>query len=62
MGHPPIYDKTCRYLSEKEIDEKLNQKITFSYRFKVENQKITFNDLVKSTIAFDSKINWRFYY
>ncbi len=56
MGYAPIYDKTCRHLSEKEVDEKLSQKIIFSYRFKVENQKITFNDLVKNTITFDSKL------
>jgi glutamyl/glutaminyl-tRNA synthetase len=42
------YDKHCRYLSEDEIQEKLNSGISYTVRLKVpENQKVRFIDTVK---------------
>ena len=50
------YDKHCRYLSEDEIQEKLNSWIPYTVRLKVpEWKKIVFHDTVKGKIEVDSK-------
>ena len=56
LGNPHIYDGKCRSLNENEIQQKINQKISYTYRFKVEKKNISFEDLVKGKIQFDSSL------
>ncbi|RWS20584.1 putative glutamate--tRNA ligase-like protein, partial [Leptotrombidium deliense] len=42
----PRYDRRCYELSKSEIEEKLSKKVPFTVRFKLEDEDITFNDMV----------------
>lgn len=56
LGLPTKYDKHCRYLSEDEIQEKLNSWIPYTVRLKVpEGKKVVFHDTVKWKIEVDTK-------
>lgn len=51
----PMYDQTCRHLSESEIKEKLDSAMPFVIRQKIPaNRRIIFQDLVRGQIEIDS--------
>lgn len=50
------YSKKCKYLSDKEREEKILKGEDFVYRFNVEPGIIKFNDLIKGEVAFDNEI------
>ncbi len=51
----PMYDKHCRNLSEKEVSEKLDNKIPYVIRMKIPaGEKIVVEDLTRGEIEFDS--------
>ena len=53
---PTKYDKTCRYLSDDELKEKLDSGIPYTVRLKVpEGQKVRFKDTVVWNVEVDSK-------
>jgi glutamyl-tRNA synthetase len=53
-GQPPMYDKHCRNLSKKEIQEKIKTE-SYVTRLKIPtNKTITVKDLVRGEIKFDS--------
>lgn len=55
MHVPPMYDKTCRKLSEKEIENNLQNNLPFVVRMKIpENKKIVVEDALVGEVAFDS--------
>lgn len=52
---PPKYDGFCKNLSNKEVQEKLDQKIESVIRLKVpENKEVKFNDLIRGEIVMNS--------
>lgn len=52
-GLAPRYDRRCRYLGEKEREERLKREKA-SWRFKLEEKGVlTFKDLVKGEVKFD---------
>jgi len=52
----PRYDRTCVALSETQINTKLEQKIPFIWRVKLDTQgSITIQDMAHGTITFDLK-------
>ncbi|HOM38926.1 MAG TPA: glutamate--tRNA ligase [Spirochaetota bacterium] len=50
-GIPPHYDGTCRKLTDEEVRIKLENKIPYTIRFKVEPGDIEFDDLIKGNIV-----------
>lgn len=53
---PPRYDRTCAQLNKKEIDDLLEQKKEYIWRFKFDLEKsISINDLARGTIVFELK-------
>ena len=51
------YDRTCLKLSEKEIQEKVEQKIQHVVRMKIpENRTIKFHDIVRGEVEFQSNL------
>lgn len=56
LGLPTKYDKHCRFLSDDELQEKLDSGIAYTVRLKVpEWQKVRFTDTVKWKIEVDTK-------
>ena len=56
MNLPTKYDKKCRFLSNKEIEQKLKSWESYTIRLKVpENKEIEFRDLIKWKIKVSSK-------
>ncbi|MFA6190082.1 MAG: glutamate--tRNA ligase [Candidatus Staskawiczbacteria bacterium] len=53
-GLAPKYDGTCAHLSDDEIQKKINNKQQSVIRFKIENKKIKFNDLIRGDVEFDA--------
>lgn len=52
---PPKYDGLCKKLSESEITEKLKNNESYVIRLQVpENQEVTFTDLIRGDITFNS--------
>lgn len=51
---PPMYDGTCRELTEEQVKEKMNQNIPHVIRMKVpEKGEVSFTDLVRGKVSFD---------
>lgn len=51
----PRYDKTCRKLSQGEIDKNLSQSVPYVIRMKVpENEMVSFEDLILGEISFNT--------
>ncbi len=51
---PPRYDKTCLHLSTEKINERLNKKTPFIWRFKLDHDLcVTISDLARGTIDFE---------
>ena len=45
-GKPPIYDRSALFLSQNEINEKINSGLKPHWRFKLEDRFIKWNDLI----------------
>ena len=57
MGIPYVYDRHCRNFSNKEIEERQSKSKPYTYRFIVNtNDTITFKDISRGIIQFDSKL------
>jgi glutamyl-tRNA synthetase len=55
-GQPPMYDRHCRNLTEEEVEVKKEEGIPHVVRLRVPlGETITFNDLVRGDVSFDSK-------
>lgn len=48
----PHYDGTCFHLTPKEVEEKKEQNIPYSYRFRVIQKNYTFEDAVRGSVSF----------
>ncbi len=56
LNLPTKYDQTCRYLSEEEIQENLDNNIPYTVRLKVpKDSEVTFEDTVKWKITVATK-------
>ncbi|MCX6718349.1 MAG: glutamate--tRNA ligase [Candidatus Staskawiczbacteria bacterium] len=53
-GLAPKYDGTCAHLPEKIIEKNFAEKKLSVIRFRVENKKIKFNDLIRGEVEFDT--------
>lgn len=52
---PPMYDKTCRKLSQEGIDKKISENLSFTVRLKIpENEKIIVRDTLVGEVNFES--------
>ena len=54
-GKPPIYDRSSLKLSQEEIEQKIKSGKRPHWRFKLENDKINWKDLIKGNVSFDTK-------
>ena len=54
-GKPPIYDRSALLLSNDEVNSKIKNGIKPHWRFKLENKRISWNDLIKGNVKFESK-------
>lgn len=51
---PPRYDRTCMHLPQQEIDQLIEEKIPYIWRFKCDhNLSLTIHDLGRGNITFD---------
>lgn len=55
-GHAPKYSGKCRALNEKEVEEKLANGAGHIIRFKVQETTITFKDLIRGEISFETSL------
>jgi len=53
-GVAPKYDGTCTHLSAAAVEKKMAEGKNSVIRFKVENKKIKFHDLVRGEVEFDT--------
>ncbi len=56
MGLPSVYDGKCRNLSAAEIETKTKEGIPHTWRFKAENKMVSWDDLVRGLVKFDTKL------
>ncbi len=54
-GKPPIYDRSSLELTESQIKEKINLGLKPHWRFKLEENLIKWDDLIKGEVRFDTK-------
>ena len=54
-GRPPIYDRSALSLSTEEINNITKSGKKPHWRFKLEDKKIEWNDIVKGRVSFESK-------
>ena len=54
-GKPPIYDRSSLNLSEEEIKQKIKSGKKPHWRFKLDTNEISWKDLIKGEVSFDSK-------
>ena len=54
-GKPPIYDRSSLKLSDQEIEGLLKLGKRPHWRFKLDNTKIQWNDIIKGNVVFESK-------
>ena len=55
-GLAPKYDGTCAHLSKEIIQKNLAEKKPSVIRFRVENKKVKFNDLIRGDVEFDMSL------
>lgn len=55
-GLAPKYDGACAHLSKEIVKNNLAEKKSFVIRFRVENKKIKFNDLIRGEVEFDTSL------
>ena len=53
-GKPPIYDRSSLRLTQEQIQNKINNGAKPHWRFKIENKKIEWVDLIKGKVTFES--------
>jgi glutamyl-tRNA synthetase len=53
-GLAPKYDGTCAHLSEEIVKNKLDNNEPSVIRFRIENKKIKFKDLIRGEVEFDA--------
>ncbi|MBI2010744.1 MAG: glutamate--tRNA ligase [Candidatus Colwellbacteria bacterium] len=56
QGLAPKYSSRCRNLSKEEVEKKLAQGEPSVLRFKVAETKLTFKDLIRGSITFDTSL------
>lgn len=54
-GNPPVYDRNALKLSSKQIKDLIDKGKKPHWRFKLEDEVIEWNDLIKGRVSFDSK-------
>jgi len=54
-GNPPIYDRSALKLSTSQIEYLIKEGKKPHWRFKIKDQIIEWNDLIKGKVSFDSK-------
>ncbi len=54
-GLPPIYDRAALKLSKDEIENRISQGEKAHYRFKLDDEVISWSDLVRGEISFDPR-------
>ena len=54
-GKPPIYDRSALSLEKNEINEKINIGLKHHWRFKLDENLIKWNDIIKGEVKFDPK-------
>ena len=52
---PPMYDRFCRNLSQKESDERAKNE-PFTIRLKMPEEEIIFNDIIRGEVRFDGRL------
>ena len=55
-GVAPKYDGTCTRLSDETIQKNFSENKPSVIRFKVQNKKIKFNDLIRGDVEFDASL------
>jgi len=53
-GLAPKYDSTCSHLPDEVVQKNIAEGKAFVIRFRVDNKKIKFNDLIRKDIEFDT--------
>ena len=53
-GLAPKYDGTCAHLSDAVVKKNLSEGKASVIRFKIENKKVKFNDLIRGDVEFDA--------
>jgi glutamyl-tRNA synthetase len=53
-GLAPKYDGKCSHLSKEKIEKNLSENKSSVIRFRVENKKVKFNDLIRGEVEFDA--------
>ncbi len=54
-GKPPIYDRSSLNLSDEEVEKKIQSGIQPHWRFKLDDEKISWKDIIKGDVSFDAK-------
>jgi len=54
-GKPPIYDRSALSLNKNEVKEKINSGLKPHWRFKLDENLINWDDLIKGKVKFDPK-------
>ena len=55
-GLAPMYDGKCSKLTKEEIEKKLTKDESCIIRFKMPDQEVVFDDLIRGKIKFDTKL------
>ena len=55
LGKPPIYDRSSLKLTDKEVDRLLKSGKKPHWRFKLNDSRIEWKDIIKGDVSFDSK-------
>lgn len=56
MGKPPRYDNRCRLLTDEQIKSFEAAGLNFTIRFKVPDELVVFDDLIRGTCQFDMSL------
>lgn len=56
IGNPTLYDGTCSKLTEKEIQENLENKVPFSVRFRTPSKNLVVEDIIQGKVTFDTSL------
>lgn len=56
LGQAPRYSGKCRNLDKKKVEQYLKEGRSFVIRFKVEPQRIIFDDLIRGKIKYDASL------
>jgi glutamyl-tRNA synthetase len=51
-----VYSRRCLYLSEKEIQAKLDDRVPYTIKFKIPRKELTYIDLIRDEISFDLRL------